>query len=291
MSLRGIAAVSVVFLACTDSSGPTPPPALAFDLLRGSHRGIYRVRVDGTDSLRLTTDSADDRQPTSGGGVIVFVSNRDGNGELYAMPATGGTATRLTFTAANEAYPALSPDGSRLAYTRDDGGLTRLWIANADGTGSVRVTDSLDFGGAVDVSPTWSPGSDRVAFVSTTTGAARLYQLTLNGMTIVPLLADTAADVEPSWSPDGNRLAFASGAGGGARIALLNLASHAITLVTPDTMQCGQPAWLSDGRIVFLKESGTPGLVWLDPAAPSALHAINVGAGTPGHPEGLAPVW
>jgi len=289
VNVRGIAAVTVAILACSDGSGPTPPPALTFDLLRGSHRGIYRAKIDGTDSLRLTPDSADDRQPTSGGGVIVFVSNRDGNGELYAMPATGGSATRLTFTTANEAYPALSPDGTRLAYTRDDGGLTRLWISSADGSGSVRVTDSLDFGGAVDVSPTWAPGSDRVAFVSTTTGAARLYVLTLNGMTIAPLLADTAPDVEPSWSPDGTRLAFASGAGGGARIAVLNLGSHAVTLLTPDTAQCGQPAWLPDGRIVFLKESGTPGLAWLDPAHPSVLYSIDVGPGTPGHPAPIVP--
>lgn len=292
MRARGFAAVTVAILAvlaCGDSGGPTPPPSLTFDLLRGSHRGIYRAKIDGTDSLRLTADTADDRQPTSGGGMIVFVSNRDGNGELYAMPATGGAATRLTFTPANEAYPALSPDGTRLAYTRDDGGLTRLWIANADGSGPVRVTDSLDFGGAVDVTPTWAPGSDRVAFVSTTTGSARLYLLTLSGMTIVPLLADTAPDVEPSWSPDGNRLAFASGAGGGARIAVLNLGSHVVTLLTPDTVQCGQPAWLSDGRIVFLKEGGTPALAWLDPASPSMAHSIDVGAGTPGHPAAIVP--
>jgi Tol biopolymer transport system component len=205
------------------------------------------------------------------------------------MPSGGGTAVRLTTTAANEGDPALSPDGTRLAYTRDDGGVPRLWIAAANGSGAVRVTDSLDFGGAIDVSPTWSPGSDRVVFVSTTSGSARLYQLTLSGLTITPILPDTAPDVEPSWSPDGVRVAFASGAGGGARIAILNLTSHAVSLLTPATSQNGQPVWLPDGRLVFLQEGSTPALAWIDPAAPDQVHAIAIGPGSPGHPAAIRP--
>lgn len=290
MSRWGTAALALLLWGCGDGSGPASlPPALIFDLQRGSTRSIYAARVDGTDTVRFTIDTADDRQPTSGGGTIVFVSGRDGNAELYSMPVTGGTPTRLTFTAADESDPALSPDGTRLAYTRDDGGLPRLWIANADGSGAARVTDSLDFGGAVDASPTWSSGSDRVAFVSTTSGSARLYQLVLSGMVITPLLSDTAPDVEPSWSPDGGRLAFASGAGGGARIATLDLATRALTLLTPATARNGQPVWLPDGKLVFLEEGSTPALAWIDPAVPGAVHAIEVGPGRPGHPAALRP--
>lgn len=290
MTPRGIAVVALAALGCTNvGGGPNPPPSLTFDLLRGGHRSIYRARIDGTDTLRLTTDTADNSQPTSAAGIIVFVSHRDGNAELYAMPAAGGTATRLTNTTANEATPALSPDGTRLAYTRDDGGLPRLWIANANGTGAVRVTDSLDFGGAADVSPTWSAGSDRVAFVSTTSGSARLYQLTLSGMTIAPLLSDTAPDVEPSWNPDGSKLAFTSGANGGARIAVLDLNSGLVSLLSPPSSQNGQPAWLVDGRLTFLQEGASPALAWIDPTAPSVVHGIEVGTGTPGHPSAIRP--
>lgn len=289
MNQRRIAAVALACWACGDGGGPTPPLALTFDLLRGANRDIFRARIDGADTLRLTSDTGEDRQPTSAAGAIVFVSNRDGNGELYVMPEGGGSATRLTTTAANEADPALSPDGTRLAYTRDDGGVPRLWIANANGSGAVRVTDSLDFGGAVDVSPAWSPGSDRVAFVSTTSGSARLYELTLSGMAITPLPPDTAPDVEPSWSPDGNRLAFTSGADGGARIAILNLTTHVVTLLTSPSFRNGEPVWLPDGRLVFLEQGATPTLAWIDPAAPATVHPIDVGTGTPGHPAALRP--
>lgn len=219
----------------------------------------------------------------------MFVSDRDGNGELYAVSAVGGAPRRLTFTSANESDPALSPDGTRLAYTRDDGGLPRLWIANADGSGAVRVTDSLDFAGAVDVSPTWAPASDRVAFVSTTSGSARLYVLTLATLTIAPLLPDTAPDVEPAWSPDGKSLAFTSGANGGSRLALLTLATGAVTPLTPASSRDGEPAWLPDGHLLFLSLGTTTALAWLDPAAPATIHPIDVGPGTPGHPTSIRP--
>ncbi|HWH02398.1 MAG TPA: hypothetical protein VN674_01815 [Gemmatimonadales bacterium] len=288
--VAAIAAAMVVAAACkTAGFGPALPPLLAFDILRGNHRSIYRIRTDGSDSLQLTTDTSDNSQPTSAGSAIVFVSSRDGNAELYTMPASGGAPTRLTFTAANEANPALSPDGTKLAYTRDDGGLPRLWISDADGSNAARATDSLDFGGAVDASPTWAPGSDRIAFVSTTSGSARLYQLTLATMTIVALQPDTAAQVEPSWSPDGSRLAFVSGANRGARVAVLDLHAHAFTFITPASGQNGQPAWMPDGTVVFLQEGGTPALVLIDPSAPVVSHLIDVGAGTPGHPSAIKP--
>ena len=285
------AAIALVAIAsCRGAElGPGVPPALAFDLLRGSHRSIYRVRSDGSDTLCLTPDSADNRQPTSAAGTIVFVSSRDGNAELYSMPNKGGTATRLTFTTANEADPALSPDGTKLAYTRDDGGLPRLWIGNADASGAVRVTDSLDFGGAVDASPAWGPASDKVVFVSTTSGSARLYQLTLAGMTIAPVLSDTAPDVEPSVSPEGTLLAFVSGANGGARVAMLDVAQHKVNFLTTAGAQNGQPTWLADSAIVFLQRGATPALAVINPLAPLTVQLIDVGPGTPGHPAPIRP--
>jgi len=279
----------VIAGACVDAAGPAPPPVFGYDLQRNGTRTIYRAAVDGTDTTALTTGSGDDRQPTSAGGTVVFVSSRDGNGELYAVPAAGGSPRRLTFTAANEADPALSPDGTRLAYTRDDGGLPRLWLAGADGSGAVRVTDSLDYAGAVDASPSWAPGSDRVAFVSTTSGSARLYALTLATMHIAPLLPDTAVDVEPAWSPDGQAVAFTSGANGGGRLALLTLATGAVTFLTPAASRNGQPAWLPDGRLLLLSLGASPALAWVDPRAPATVHAIDVGPGVPGHPTPIRP--
>src|SRR5438477_10177725 len=117
-----------LFLGCTASEAPSvaAPPAIVFDWLRDGDRDIYRATLDGTDTVRLTSDLGDDQYPTERAGTVVFTSYRDGNGELYAVPSTGRAERRLTTTPANETQPALSPDGRHVADPRDDIGVPQL---------------------------------------------------------------------------------------------------------------------------------------------------------------------
>src|SRR5207244_12008562 len=110
------------------------PPVIVFDWLRNGNRDIYRAALDGKDIVRLTSDPGDDQHPTERAGTVVFTSYRDGNGELYAVPSTGGAERRLTNTAANETQPALSPDGRLIADLNDESGVPKLWRGAADGT-------------------------------------------------------------------------------------------------------------------------------------------------------------
>jgi Tol biopolymer transport system component len=67
--------------------------------------------ADGSDQVRLTTDSADDLNPTwsPDGRKIAFDSRRDGNAEIYVMDADGSDQTRITNNAASDTDPAWSP--------------------------------------------------------------------------------------------------------------------------------------------------------------------------------------
>jgi WD40 repeat protein len=50
---------------------------------------------------------------------VVFVADgEEGAGDLFAVPAAGGTAFQVTFTRVDESQPALSPDGSVVAFAR-----------------------------------------------------------------------------------------------------------------------------------------------------------------------------
>jgi len=50
--------------------------------------------------------------------VIFVADGEEGNGDLFAVPAAGGTAYQVTFTRVDESRPALSPDGSVVAFAR-----------------------------------------------------------------------------------------------------------------------------------------------------------------------------
>jgi Tol biopolymer transport system component len=59
----------------------------------GNNGDIFRIQVNGTDEQQLTSDAAPDYQPaySPDGSTIVFVSERDGNAEIWTMDATDGS--------------------------------------------------------------------------------------------------------------------------------------------------------------------------------------------------------
>jgi hypothetical protein len=86
-------------------------------------------------------------------GKIAFVSDRDGNQEIYVMNPDGSGVTRLTNNAAHDVYPAWSPDGSKIAFTSNRDGNWEIYVMNADGSGATRLTDN----GAADFAFDWQP--------------------------------------------------------------------------------------------------------------------------------------
>jgi len=248
------------------------PPTVYFDAVASGNRDIYSVSLDGRDLARRTTSPADDAQPTVVAAAIVFVSARDGNGELYSMPTVaGGVEQRLTTTAANERHPVFAAGGAALAYVSDVSGAPRAYVAPVPLANPARLTAAtFGFAGSIEASPTWSPTRDRVALVATANGSANLFIASATaGGTPTPVSGsgNGQTDVEPAWSPDGNRIAFASTRAGTTQIFLLDLRTGAFSQLTNDASPAGQPGWLSDGRLVFTRfEGGGSTLWWVDPS-------------------------
>jgi Tol biopolymer transport system component len=91
-------------------------------------------------------------------------------GDLYTLPITGGKATRITSGQAFDAMPSFSPDGRHIAFVSDRNGAPNLWVANADGTGARRLSNTQGFGYDY-VSPSWTPDG-RAVIVSHNNGPA-----------------------------------------------------------------------------------------------------------------------
>ena len=110
-----------------------------------------------TRTLDFTTDEGTwislDLSPD--GGTILF----ELLGDLYTLPAAGGTATRITSGQGYDMQPRYSPDGSMIAFVSDRDGSENLWVARADGTGARQLTDTER---QSYMSPVWTPDGDYV---------------------------------------------------------------------------------------------------------------------------------
>jgi hypothetical protein len=262
-------------------------PVVVFDRAVDGNRDVWRVALDGSDLVRLTTHIGDDRNPTAAGGRVVFVTYRNGNADLYAVPLAGGAETRLTTTSSvGENDPALSYDGRRLAFTSDvSSGVSKVWMANADATGAVRATPST-FGSnsSPEASPSWGPLNDRLTLVATSSGTADVFDFPLAG-TPVALAAGPSAEVNPAWSPDGRFVVYATNVTGAGDLYMVRVGTGEATRLTTAAEAELNPSWTLDGRIVYVRSlpGGAKEIRWLDPAVPGSGGAVPLAAG--GAPE------
>ena len=193
--------------------------------------------------------------PGRGLGKIAFVSNRDGNNEIYLMKADGTALRRLTNHAADDWSPALSADGQRITFTssRDAQvpGMHNIYVMNADGNGLTRLT----WNQAWDEYPAWSPDGTQIAFVTTADNNAEIFAVNMDGSGSRRLTYNQSDEHDPAWSPDGTRLAYASRRGGVWQVFVIDLISTRETRLTTTSANEQHPAWSPDGReITFFSD-------------------------------------
>jgi Tol biopolymer transport system component/phospholipase C len=193
-----------------------------------------------------------------GNGLIAFVSDRDGNPEIYSMYWDGDHQTRLTSNPGNDRSPAWSPDGKRIAFVSDRTGDDEVWVMNGDGTGAINLTNKPS---GDDDHPTWSPSGTQIAFVSDRTGNDEVFVMNADGTTQRNVSKSPgSADSDPAWSPLGTRIAFTSTQPGNTDVFTMKPSGTQKRNLTVNPAGDAQPAWSRDGqRIVFTStRTGNP---------------------------------
>ncbi len=180
---------------------------------------------------------------------IIFVSNRDGNDELYMMDYDGNNQTRLTFNRIKDYMPAWSADGREIAYTSYRNGKAGLYILNPYEGTRVEV-HSL----GTNFSPDFSPNGRRLAFCSTVEeGNSEIYVATSEGKNIRKLTFNKAIDTAPSWSPTNREIAFTSDRGGTPQIYIMDAEGSNVRRVSFGGNYHDGPAWSPTGdRIAYV---------------------------------------
>lgn len=248
---------------------PTPGPVknglIAYASIQSGNSDIWTANPDGSRADNITAESlADETYPawSPDGTRIAFISDRDGQHEIYAMNSQGGDGRRLTHDSGIHLDPAWSPDGTKIAYV--GGGEMDLFVMNADGSGLKQLTSGPD----QDRHPTWAPDGSEIAFARlnseplptpATPYAGGIYSTESNGGDLTRLTVSPdpfgPPDNWPDWSPDGRRIVFEHAGG----IYLMNN-DGSNTKQLPSDDGSGEPSWSPDGeQIVFEQLSGETG--------------------------------
>jgi len=117
--------------------------------------------------------------------------------EIWSVPFAGGTPRKL----GEGDYPAVSPDGTKVAFIKDGA----AWIAPMDASAAAK---KLFHARGTTSALAWSPDGRRLAFVSARESTSYIGIYTDEATPVQWLAPGAARDQAPRWSPDGARIAF-----------------------------------------------------------------------------------
>jgi len=188
------------------------------------------------------------RYPTLHQNTIVFVAHDN----LWSVPRTGGTATRLTADDGRDLLPRFSPDGRWIAFTGEYQGNTDVYVIPAGGGTAQRLTFTSDVmpdpplrWGPNNMVVTWTPDSKSIVFLTRldawNSQIARLFTVPVTGGLPQAMPLDRGGFL--SYSPEGKQIAYnrifrnfrtwKRYQGGRAQdIDIYDLVSHQLTHVT-----------------------------------------------------------
>ena len=206
----------------------SPDGATIAYTLANQNYDTVEIPVDGGAVRNLVATSRNESFPAWSpvGSQLAYITDRNGPPEIWVRNSQDGS-DRPVVTARD--FPddptlslwtlAFSPDGRRLAYTRNSPKhLGAIWISPVDGGSPVRVTRSNE----TEFGPTWSPDGNWLVFFSTAQAGGLVKARVGSEDAPVPLGKDLCRS-PAQWSPDGRLIACALNGGG---VALLTPGGH-----------------------------------------------------------------
>ncbi len=198
-------------------------------------------------------------EPISG---ILFVSERDGNWEIYLIQPDGSGLTRLTEDSKVDADPAWSPDGRQIAFRSRRDGSSDIFIMGADGSKPRNLirdpSDSLDD----EFSPVFNPDGETLALFTDRFQppmGSCWGNMGVHHLAFMPVLGGKENirhfDALPggqesfTWSPDGHSLVFSSACSSHTHhLYRWDRDTDQVEQLTDSPFNALFPAWSHDGR-------------------------------------------
>ena len=179
---------------------------------------VYVVPIDGGNPRSITRNSPSYWHGWSPDGTtLAFVGQRNGEFDIYSIPATGGDEKRLTTAVGLDDGPEYSPDGKYIYFNSERTGHMQIWRMRPDGSEQVQITDDEFNNWFPHISPDgkWmiilSYEKDVKGHPENKDVMLRLMSLEDKKISILARLFGGQGTINvPSWSPDSTKLAFVS---------------------------------------------------------------------------------
>jgi len=206
---------------CNNDHGISPDGqsiAISDSSSSSQQSSIYIAPISGGTPRQITHRSPSYWHGWSPDGkTLAFTGQRNGDFDIYTIPAAGGEETRLTTAKGLDDGPEYSPDGQYIYFNSERTGLMQIWRMRSDGNGQEQViSDDTN-----DWFPHISPDGKWMVFLSYEKGvtghpAQKDVMLQLMSMQdkkvhiLAKLFGGQGTINVPSWSPDSLKLAFVS---------------------------------------------------------------------------------
>ncbi len=222
---------------------------------------------------------------------LIFNANLESGYDVFTTYTDEPSVFKLADCDSIDSHAALSPDGSKIAYLKNDAasGAAELYVMNSDGSGIRQLTqnDSDDY------NPVWSPDSTKIAyesyegdtgrniFVINSDGTGKtqvtnvyeattpdwspsgsmlvmnlmdeIASMTAIGSNVTQLTSNYVHDYEPQWSPDGTKIMFLTIRDGDWDIYVMNADGSNQTNLTNDSLRNIMPKWSPNGsKIAYI---------------------------------------
>ena len=151
------------------------------------------------------------------GKTLAYCAERNGEYDVYTIPADGGEERRLTTEPGLDDGPDYSPDGKFIYFNSDRTGRMKIWRMNSDGSDPIQITND-EYN---DWFPHPSPDGRWIVFLSYDKDVEghpanqdvmlRLIPVEGGEIRVLAKLFGGQGTINvPSWSPDSRNLAFVS---------------------------------------------------------------------------------
>ena len=196
--------------------------------------------------------------PARANPVVAFVSELHAS-EVYVARADGTAQRRLTNDVVGARWPALSPDGTKVAYARRFAGTWSIVVSGLGGGGARDIAAEAGFTTGFSGYPDWSPDGRQVIFSHQyADGHVAIVEFDLTTGAFHDVTHDAWSDLWPRFSPDGTRIAYAENVGGnGFDILTIGADGSNPTRVTTGPYWEFEPTWSPDGKQIAYSESSS----------------------------------